>query len=129
MKVLTVTLLGALVCALLSAAMFVAFALLDGTPLQEALAFALIVGFFGAVLGAVVGLLVGLARLGMLGGALAGLLVAGTLVVAYVLSFGRPGEYAYFLSESRILLLLMALPLVLTGVLAARLGNSPARPV
>ena len=110
---------GAIVCALLSAAIFTLGAVSDGTRLSEALAFSLVVGLIAALFGALVGLAVGIGRLGIMGGGISGLLAAATLVAIYVLTYSRPGQYGYFLRGSSLFLIVFGLPMLLAGITAA----------
>jgi MFS family permease len=127
-RTLSSLLLGGLICALLSGAALIVFALIDGTRTDEAVAYGLIVGVVGAFIGAWIGLAVGIGRLGVLGGAVAGLLSTVGVVAIYLFVNGRPGFYGYFLSESRVFLVVLALPLILTGALTAAIRNRRTRP-
>jgi len=127
-RTLITTLLGAGICAGLSFAAFTVAVLLDGTRPGEALVYGLIVGLAAAFIGALIGFVVGAGRLGVVGGAVVGLLASAALVVLYVLVFGRPDRLGYFLSEARVFVALLALPTVLTGVLTARFKPVLKRP-
>lgn len=122
-RILISTVLGALAGAFLSALAFFAAALADGTGLAETLGYSLVVAVVGAFLGGIVGAAVGIGKQGMFGGALIGLLVALSIVALYVLGFGRAGEYSHFLSESRVIIAGLTVPLILTGMAAAMLNS------
>ncbi|MCA9867032.1 MAG: hypothetical protein KIS95_07830 [Anaerolineae bacterium] len=114
-------LLGVLIGAVLCAGLFGVRALLDGTRPAEALGFSLVVAVVGGFLGGIVGAAVGLGKLGSFGGALAGLLVSLVVAGLYVIGFSRAGQYGHFLSESRIIIVGLTTPLILTGVSVAAL--------
>jgi hypothetical protein len=118
-KILLSGLVGALVCGLLGCAIFVLLAVGDGGRFVEALAYGLIVGFLAAAVGLPIGLVVGFGNFGALVGGLVGLLATLGLVLLYVVAISRPGEYAYFLGESRIILVVLTIPTVSSGVAAA----------
>lgn len=126
-RILISTFLGALLCAGLSALLFAMAAILDGTRPSEALAFAVVVGVVAAFFGALIGMAVGVANLGLIGGGIAELLATAGAVAFYVLTFGRPNQYGYFLSESAVIVVALALPTILTGVLTAWLKNAILR--
>ena len=109
--------LGALVGFFISAASFSLISIIDGTGVGEALGYGAVVGVIGAFLGSLIGFLVGILKLGAPGGAMAGLLVTAALILFYVLSFSRPGKAGYFLGESSVILVVMAVPLILTGLM------------
>lgn len=117
------TAVGAVICAFLSAATFVVLTVSDGASLEEALLYGSIAFVVGALIGAVIGLAVGMGKLGMLGGAIAGALAVAAVAVVYVLVFSRPGQYGYFLSESRVIVVVLAAPAILTGILTALFTN------
>ncbi len=78
----------------------------------------------GAFIGAIIGLAVGIGDLGVISGGVVGFL--GTLIVVaiYVYSTAENfGQYGYFLSESRIIFVVLSLPTILTGVITALLKN------
>ena len=120
-RILVCTFFGALLCATLSAILFISGAVIDGSRLDEALLFGLIAGLLAAFFGAIIGFIVSILKLGLLGGSLAGLLATFAAVAFYVMNSGCPGEYTYFLSESLIIVAVLALPAILTGLLAALL--------
>jgi hypothetical protein len=126
-KVLLSGLLGAVVCGALSAAAFSLVSILDGARAGEAVAYGVIVGLIAALAGAVIGLAVGIGNLGVLGGGIAGFLVTLGVVAIYVLSNGRPGRYVYFLRESGLIVLALALPTILAGVITALLRKALRR--
>jgi MFS family permease len=118
-SVLVSSLLGAVICALLSAAAFALGASLDGTQTTEALAYGAIVGVVGALVGAWIGFVIGLGNFGPVAGGIVGVLTTALLIGFYIVAVGRPGDYGYFLGESRIIFVVMALPTLLTGILTA----------
>jgi hypothetical protein len=122
-SVLASSLLGAVLCALLSAATFALITIFDGTSTSEALSFSAFVGIIGAAGGAWIGFLIGLGNFGPVAGGITGVLTTAVLIALYIVGFGRPGQYAYFLGESRIIVVVMALPMLLTGILTAWLRN------
>lgn len=122
-RVLMSALLGTVVGAFLSALLFFVGALTDGTGFTEALGYSLVVAVIGALLGGVVGIVVGWGNLGTFGGALIGLLVALAVVGFYVMAFGRPGQYGYFLSQSRVIIAGLTAPMIMTGTATALLKN------
>ena len=114
--------IGSIVCAILSFLMFFLLTFFDNQKLIEIFAYGLIVGMIGAFIGAIIGLAIGIGDLGVIGGGAVGFL--GTLIVVaiYVYSTAENfGQYGYFLSESRIILIVLSLPTILTGVIAALL--------
>jgi hypothetical protein len=126
-RTLKATALGALSGGFLAMTVFIVGALLDGTRFGEAFGFGIAVGIAGALAGALVGFLVGLLRLRLLGGALAGLGLTLAAVALYVFGIGRPGQAAYFLGESLPIILVIGLPMIVTGGLTAWLMGRNAR--
>ncbi len=123
-RLLVSLLLGALIGAVLCAGLFgVGSSLLDGTNPAEVLGYSLVVALVGGFLGGLVGAAVSLGNLGGFGGALVGLLVSLAVVGFYVIGFGRAGQYGRFLSESRIIIAGLTVPLILTGLAVAALGR------
>jgi MFS family permease len=122
-RILVCTFLGALLCALLTATLFALMSMVDGTRASEALAYGVVAGVVAAFFGTVVGMVVGIFNLGLLGGALAGLLATAGAVVFYILTFSRPNQYSYFLGESIIIVIVLALPVIITGILVAVVKN------
>ena len=120
-------LLGALIGTILSATAFSVMAMLDGTRPTEAMAFGVVAGIIGGFFGLAIGFAVGVGNLGLIGGAIAGLLAAFAAVGFYVLVFGRAGQYGYFLRESVVVVLFLGLPAVLTGALTAAVMNRAGR--
>ena len=116
-------LLGTLIGAVLFAGLFGVAALRDGTNPAEVLGYSLVVALIGGFLGGLVGAAVSLGNLGGFGGALVGLLVSLAVVGFYVIGFGRAGQYGRFLSESRIIIAGLTVPLILTGLAVAALGR------
>jgi hypothetical protein len=115
--------IGAMVCAILGFFMFFLLALLDKTKVSEAFGYSLLVAFGCAFIGAVIGLIIGIGNLKPIGGVIVGVLATLCTVVAYVFAFGRPGQTAHFLGESRIILIVLSLPTMLTGIFTALLKN------
>ncbi len=114
--------IGSIVCAILSFLMFFLLTFFDNQKLIEIFAYGLIVGMIGAFIGAIIGLAIGIGDLGMIGGGVVGFL--GTLIVVaiYVYSTAENfGQYGYFLSESRIIFVVLSLPTILTGIITALL--------
>jgi hypothetical protein len=118
-RTLIAFLLGGLTGAALCAAAFFILATLDGTRSDEALAYSVLVGVIGGGLGAAVGVMVGLGNMRWIGGALVGLVMSILLVVLYMTSFAGEGTLMQLLNRSRIIILIMTVPLVLTGVVTA----------
>lgn len=114
---------GAAVCATVTFFLSVILMLLDGTRTGEAFFYSLIVAILVAFIGAFIGVVVGIGNLGLVGGGLVGLLSTLAIGLFYVLSFSRPGQYGYFLSESTIIFVVSLLPTVLAGVATAFLKN------
>jgi hypothetical protein len=127
MSVFTSSLAGALVCAMLSSTIFLTATLRDGIRLSEALGYSLIVGFIAAFIGVFIGFVIGVGKLGLVGGGLVGVLVTAAVVAFYVLTNGRPGQYSYFLRQSITIIVVLALPTVLAGVMAAWVGSRVGR--
>jgi len=121
--------IGSIVCAILSFLMFFLLTFFDNQKLIEIFAYGLIVGMIGAFIGAIIGLAIGIGDLGMIGGGVVGFL--GTLigVAIYVYSTAENfGQYGYFLSESRIILIVLSLPTILTGVITTLLKKKIYKP-
>ncbi len=121
--------IGAIVCAGLSFLMFFLLTVFDNQKLVEAFAYGLIVGIIGAFIGVIIGLAVGIGDLGAIGGGAVGFL--GTLIVVaiYVYSTAESlSQYGHFLSESRIIFVVLSLPTILTGVITALLVKLICRP-
>jgi len=128
-RVLLSGLIGAIVCACLSFLMFFMLVLFDNQKLVEAFAYGLIVGIIGAFVGVVIGSAVGVGDLGMVGGGVVGFLAVLFVVAIYVYSTaGSSGRYVYFLSESRIIVVVLSLPAILTGVITALLKRLISKP-
>ncbi len=122
-------LIGAIVCAILSFLTFFLLTIFDNQKLIEIFGYGLIVGMIGAFIGAIIGLAIGVGDLGVIGGGAVGFL--GTLIVVaiYVYSTAENfGQYGYFLSESRIILIVLSLPTILTGVITALLKKKIYKP-
>ncbi len=121
-RILLSGLIGAIVCASLSFLMFFLLTVFDNQKLIEAFGYGLIVGMIGAFIGVIIGLTVGIGNFGAIGGGAVGFL--GTLIVVaiYVYSTAENfSQYGYFFSESRIILVVLSLPTILTGVITALL--------
>lgn len=115
--------LGAVLCAALSMGSFTLAAVLDGAASGEALAYGAIVGFLAAFAGGMIGLIIGAFGLGVAGGGLVGLLTTAAVIGVYVLAFSRPGQALYFLRESLVILVVLALPTTLTGLFTSLLNR------
>ncbi len=114
--------IGAIVCAILSFLIFIVLTIYDGQKLIEILGYGFVVGMIGAFIGAIIGLAVGIGDLGVIGGGAVGFL--GTLIVVAIYIYStaeNSGQYGYFLSESRIIFVVLSLPTILTGVITALL--------
>jgi hypothetical protein len=113
-------LIGAVVCACLSFLVFFLLTVFDNQKVVEALAYGLIVGIIGAFIGVFIGLIVGLGDLGVKGGGVVGFSVTLFIVAIYVYSTAKTfSQYGYFLSESRIIVVVLSLPTILTGIITA----------
>jgi hypothetical protein len=110
-------LLGAGVGFILSAFIFSILAMMDGTKPGEALGYGAVVGVIGAIIGGAIGLMVGILKLGGVGGGITGLLATIVVVLFYVFTFSRPGEVIQSISESVVIPVVLAAPLILTGVI------------
>ena len=127
-KILLSGFIGTIVCAGLSFLSFFLLAVFDNQKPVEAFAYGLIVGMIGAVIGGVIGLAVGVGDFGVIGGGVAGLSATLMVVAIYVYSTAdSPAKYGYFLSESRIILVVLSAPTILTGVVTALLKNLVSR--
>lgn len=115
--------LGAGLGGVLSTAVYLLMTVLDGSATAEAMAFSVFFGIGGAVAGLVLGIVVGAGNLGLVGGAIAGLLATAAGVMAYIFAYGGPDRYGYFLSESSIMLLVCTVPLIVTGLGVAALNR------
>jgi hypothetical protein len=122
-KILLSCFIGAIVCAILGFFLFFLLALLDKTKVSEAFGYSLLVGTGCAFIGAVIGLVIGIGNLNTIGGAIAGVLATLCIVAFYVVAFSRPGQSAYFLVESRVILIVLSLPTMLTGIFTALFKN------
>jgi uncharacterized membrane protein YjfL (UPF0719 family) len=121
-RILLGGLVGAVICAVLSFLMFFLLTVFDNQKLIEAFAYGLIVAVIGAFVGAVIGLGVGIGDLSMAWGAVTGLLITLFVVAIYVYSTAESfARYGHFLSESRIIILVLSLPTLLTGGITALL--------
>jgi len=119
-RVLLSALIGAIVCACLSFLVFFLLTVFDNQKLVEALAYGLIVGIIGAFIGVIIGLIVGVGDLGVKGGGVVGFSVTLFIVAIYVYSTAKTfAQYGYFLSESRIIFVVLSLPTILTGIITA----------
>jgi hypothetical protein len=79
----------------------------------------------GAFIGAIIGLAIGIGDLGVIGGGAVGFLGTLIIVAIYVYSTAEnSGQYGYFLSESRIIFVILSLPTILTGVITALLKTA-----
>jgi MFS family permease len=128
-RILLSGLIGAIVCAILSFLMFFLLTVFDNQKLIEAFAYGLIVGIIGAFIGAIIGLAVGIGDLGAIGGGAVGFLGTLIIVAIYVYSTAEnSSQYGYFLSESRIIFVVLSLPTILTGVITALLKKLIYKP-
>jgi hypothetical protein len=114
---------GMVLSSLLAATIFSIGSILDGTRPSEALAYGVAVGVMAGFFGVFIGMVIGIFNLGLLGGALTGLLASAGAVAFYVLTFSRPNQYGYFLGQSVIIVLVLGLPAILTGLLTALVKN------
>jgi hypothetical protein len=122
-RILLSSFIGGLICAVLGFFVFFLMTALGGSKGSEAFGYGLIVGMVCAFIGAIIGLVIGIGNLGMIGGGVVGVLATLGVVAFYVFFFGRPGQTAYFLGESRIIFMALTLPTILTGVSTALLKN------
>lgn len=127
-RILLSGLIGAVVCAVLGFLMFFVLTIFDNTRFVEAFAYSLVVAVLCAVIGVIIGLVIGWGNLGVTGGGIVGVLLTAGVVAIYVFSMGSPGRYGYFLSQSRVILVVLALPVVLTGIITALFKNLLRRP-
>jgi hypothetical protein len=128
-KILLSALIGAIVCAVLSFLMFFLLAVFDNQKLTEAFAYGLIVAIFGGFIGVIIGFAVGIGDLGMMWSGVLGFLMTLIVVAIYVYSTAASfGQYGYFLSESRIIIVVLSLPTILTGIITALLKNLIYKP-
>jgi hypothetical protein len=120
-RILLSALIDTIACGALSFLMVFLMTVFDN-QVVEAFAYGLIVGVIGAFVGLVIGLAVGAGDLGVVGGGVAGFLVTLLVVAFYVFAVaGGPGRYGHFLSESRIIIVVLSLPTILTGIITALL--------
>jgi hypothetical protein len=126
-RIFITTFLGALFCSLLTATLFSVGSIIDGTRPNEALGYGVVVGVVAGFFGTFIGMAVGIGNLGLLGGALVGLVTTLGAVVFYVLTFSGPNQYGYFLGQSTIIVLVLGLPTILTGILIALVNKSLAQ--
>ncbi len=128
-RILLSGLIGAIVCAVLSFLMFFLLTVLDNQKPIEAFAYGLIVGMIGAFIGVIIGLASGIGDLGVIGGGFVGFSVTLIVVAIYVYSTAENfSQYGYFLSESRIIVVVLSLPTILTGVITAMLKKLIYKP-
>ncbi len=121
-RILLSGLIGAIVCASLSFLMYFLLTVYDGQKLVEAFGYSIIVGMIGAFIGVIIGLAVGIGDLGVIGGGAVGFLGTLIIVAIYVYSTAEnSSQYGYFLSESRIIFVVLSLPTILTGIITALL--------
>jgi hypothetical protein len=122
-RILLSSLIGGIVCAVLSFFMFFLMTALDGTKAAETFGYSIIVSIACAFIGAMIGLVIGIGNVGVIGGGIIGILGTLAVVAFYVLAFSTPGKQAYFLSESRIIFVVLTLPTILTGIITVLLKN------
>ena len=118
-KIALSCLIGALLCAFFAFMAFFVLAIIDRSQPTEALLYSVVVGFIGAFVGFFIGLAIGVGSFGAVGGAIAGALATLLIIALYVFAVGSYGRYGYFLRESAIIFVVLALPTVATGVLTA----------
>lgn len=110
---------GGLIGAILTAGTFFVLATLDGTRLGETMGYSVLVGVIGGFLGGVIGAVVGLGNMRWPAGALVGLVMALVIVALYMSSFVGEATFIQLLNQSRVIIIIMTAPLILTGVIAA----------
>lgn len=110
---------GGLIGAILTAGTFFVLATLDGTRLGETMGYSVLVGVIGGFLGGVIGAVVGLGNMRWPAGALVGLVMALVIVALYMSSFVGEATFIQLLNQSRVIIVIMTAPLILTGVIAA----------
>jgi hypothetical protein len=120
-KILLSGFIGALICAILGFVVFFFLATMDGTKPTEAFGYSLLVGLGCVFIGGMIGLFVGIANLKVIGGAVIGVVATLCIVAFYVFAIGRPGRAAYFLGESKIILIVLSIPTILTGIFTSLL--------
>ena len=118
-RALTGFLIGGLAGAVLGATTFMILTALDGTQSGEALAYSLIVAIIAGSLGALAGALIGLGNMRWPGGALVGLVMSLLVVAFYMTSFAGEGTLLQLFNRSRIIIVVLTLPLVLAGIITA----------
>ena len=119
-RILLSGLIGAIVCGGLSFLIFFLLTVLDSQRLSEAFAYGLVVGILGAFIGVIIGLAVGIGDLGVIWGGVAGFGVTLLVVAIYVFSSARSvSQHGHFLNESRIIIVVLSLPTILTGIITA----------
>lgn len=126
--ILLSAMVGMLTCGVLGFALFALLNLAEPMTAGETFGYGLIVGIVAAFLGFWIGAAVGAARLGLLGGALAGVGATMLLVALYVTMSAGPERWLYFLNESRVIVLVMAVPLAGAGIAAALFNRMRAAP-
>jgi len=128
-RILLSGLIGAIVCGILSFLMFFVLTIFDNQKVFDAFAYSLIVGMIGAFIGAIIGLAIGIGDLGVIGGGAVGFLGTLIIVAIYVYSTAEnSSQYGYFLSESRIIFVVLSLPTILTGIITALLKKLIYKP-
>ncbi len=128
-RILLSGLIGAIVCGILSFLMFFVLTIFDNQKVFDAFAYSLIVGMVAAFIGVIIGLAVGIGNLGTIGGGVVGFLGTLIAVAIYVYSTAEnSGQYGYFLSESRIIFVVLSLPTILTGIITALLKKRIYKP-
>lgn len=119
-----ISFLGALICGVLSAAVFSLGAIVDGTRPMDAMAYGVVIGVPGAFFGALIGFIVGRRDLSVARGAITGLMVAAPAIAFFLFVFGIPGQYGYFQGESAGVGAVLVVPMVLTGIFTALFKNA-----
>lgn len=110
---------GGLIGAILTAGTFFVWAARDGTHLGETMGYSVLVGIIGGFLGGVIGAVVGLGNMRWPAGALVGLVTALVIVALYMSSFAGEATFIQLLNRSRVIIIIMTAPLILTGIIAA----------
>jgi hypothetical protein len=122
-KILISSFTGALICVVLGFFMFYLMASLNKTKASEAIGYSLVVGVGCAIIGVLIGFVIGIGNLKLVGGAIVGVLATLCIMALYVFAFARSGQTAYFLRESKILLIALSLPTILTGIFTVVMKN------
>ncbi len=117
-------LIGGATGALSAGLTFMILATLDNTRFDEALVYSVFVAFIGGTLGAIGGALIGLGNMRWTGGALVGLVMSLLVVAVYITSYAPEGTLLQQFNRSRIIIIVLTLPLVLAGIVTAVAGRA-----